>query len=203
MQYHGVPAEVDFDTSQQALDQSPSARLLEIRCSQCLTHVGLYNVLASSVMLFKWQVVCSTRSSQPVPTGAHCLATTLTATISQSASSKSALMPHTLALKNENERSQTDSPWAIHIWVLSPHLVYSSSVTDSRTIAMKVLFQSIEITEAEKLTDSMTSGVQEIRLPSSLIESTWQLLQTSNSLLPNQDRKFQGWSVGLLERWVG
>jgi hypothetical protein len=68
---------------------------------------------------------------------------------------------------------------------------------------MKVLFQSIEITEAEKLTDSMTSGVQEIRLPSSLIESTWKLLQTSNSLLPNQDRKFQGWSVGLLERWVG
>lgn len=53
------------------------------------------------------------------------------------------------------------------------------------------------------MSESMTSEVQDISLPTSATESLKHLLAESNGWLPEGDRKFKEWTVGLLEKWEG
>lgn len=66
---------------------------------------------------------------------------------------------------------------------------------------MKILFRSIAVDEGNKLVDTMTSDVQDISFPSSVIDAAAEVLTSSNALLPPKERSFNGWKVGLLERW--
>ena len=181
------------------MDESQTSKYLHVYCKSCSTEVGLYNVLASSVSLFKWQVLCSTVSPCPAPSSLQCLAATLTATISRSGSSKSVILPHSLS---SGARPQAgDSRRALRLWVLNPNVTYASSLVEGKRNAMKILWQAIDAESGNKLADSITSDVQDISLPSPVIETAHDALESSNLYLPAKERSFKEWNVGLLERW--
>lgn len=156
-------------------------------------------MLASSITLFKWQVYCETMAPDPAPSSSQCLAATLTAAISRSGSAKSVVLPHTLSLKDKGNEGRPLG--ALYLWVLNPNVIYASSQFEGKRTGMKVLYQAIGVEQGNKLVESMTSDVQDISLPLSVIEATQETLESSSLLLPEQERRFRDWKVGLLERW--
>lgn len=66
---------------------------------------------------------------------------------------------------------------------------------------MKVLYQEIDYDQGNKMIESMTSDVQEISLPLSMVEMARDGLRSSTIILPEHERRLKEWSVGLLDRW--
>ncbi|KAL7945976.1 ubiquitin-conjugating enzyme E2-binding protein [Trichoderma barbatum] len=192
-------SDASFDTSKEAVDETDPVKPLRISCKACHAEIGVYNALASSITLFKWQVACETASPSQAPSSSECLAATLIATISRSGSSKSVVASHTLDATPEE--TQPELPQSLHLWVLNANVVYSSTMREGRRTAIKVLYQDIDVEQGNELVDSMTSGVQDISFPAAAIRTARQLLQESNNLMPASERLFQQWHVGLLERW--
>lgn len=197
-QFSSSTLDSTLDLSTLALNEAPESKFLHVYCKACSTDIGLYNVLASSVVLFKWQVFCDTQVPTPRPTSSQCLAATLTATISRSGSSKSVILPHSVSKGNIAEGKALR---ALHLWVLNPSVTFASSLADMGGSAMKILFRVIDVEQGNSLADSMTSDVQDISLPVSVIDSAAEALETSNLYLPEKERNFKEWRVGLLGRW--
>ncbi|KHN99926.1 Ubiquitin-conjugating enzyme E2C-binding protein [Metarhizium album ARSEF 1941] len=170
-------------------------KFLHIFCSECTAENGLYNIRVGSVTLFKWQVRCSTTvPTSRVPSGPECLAASLVANISRSGSAKSLISAHAF------EKGQI-STTPLYLWVLNPNVIYSSSSIQGKRTAMKVLYQHVTAEEGDKLIDSIVSDVQDLNLPTTTIQSSSEILKSSNCLLPEKERSFKEWQVGLLDRW--
>ncbi|KAK0660807.1 ubiquitin-conjugating enzyme E2-binding protein [Cercophora samala] len=172
----------------------PSAnnRSMNVFCSSCRTQLGFYVFRTAAVTLLKWQISCkSTSGSAPGIT--ECLAATIISTISRSASSKSLIMPI-------NETGSDVKQTVIYAWVLNANIVYSSSNGASGTPAVKLLYQRISREEADKMLEAVTCEAQEINLPAMAIERVIEHLDESNGLLPEKERLFKEWRVGLLTR---
>ncbi|KAM5369885.1 hypothetical protein ACJZ2D_008786 [Fusarium nematophilum] len=198
LQYSSSTVDAGFDISSLALDENEAETFLHVFCQKCQTDIGLFNILASSVTLFKWQITCQTISPSLETNSSECLAATLLATISRSGSSKSIITPHSLGpAKQELVGSQTN----LYLWVLNPNVAYTASSVIGSKIAMKILYRHIEAEEGDKLITSMTSDVQEITLPLAAIQAAEEHLSLSSNLLPSQERTFKEWNVGLLGRW--
>ncbi|KAL7925121.1 ubiquitin-conjugating enzyme E2-binding protein [Trichoderma austrokoningii] len=187
-------SDTSFDSIKEAIDEADPVKPLRISCKSCKAEIGMFNALASSITLFKWQVTCESTQASQAPSSSECLAATLIATISRSGSSKSVVASHTLDADPGTSQS-------LHLWVLNANVVYSSTMRTGRRVAIKVLYQDIDAEQGNKLVDSMTSGVQEISFPAAAIKTARQILQESNDLMPASERLFQQWHVGLLERW--
>jgi hypothetical protein len=67
--------------------------------------------------------------------------------------------------------------------------------------AIKLLYRIISRTEADAMLEKISSEVQEVGLPKKAIQEVRGVLERSNFLLPERERVFKGWRVGLLERW--
>ncbi|KAK7420476.1 hypothetical protein QQZ08_010392 [Neonectria magnoliae] len=196
--YSSSTVDAGFDLSSLALDDAAPRKFLHVFCKNCKTEVGLFNALALSVTLFKWQITCQTIVPSPSPSSSECLAATLMATISRSGSSKSIITPHILGPSSSDpDQSRVD----LYLWVLNPNVVYSSSSATGSETAMKILYRSIEAEEGNKLIESLNSDVQEISLPQPAIEAAEERLKSSGLLLPQRERTFKEWNVGLLGRW--
>lgn len=92
----------------------------------------------------------------------------------------------------------------LNIWVFNGNITFSSTgELKSPRKAVKVLYRLVSQEEADKMLDSMTSDVQDITLPTDAIDGVMSILANSNSLIPDNDRYFKEWTVGLIEKWVG
>ncbi|KID77136.1 uncharacterized protein G6M90_00g100470 [Metarhizium brunneum] len=183
--------------SSDAVADAASPKFLHIFCSECKAEIGLFNMKIGSVTLFKWQVKCNTTvPNNRVPSGPECLAASLVANISRSGSAKSLISAHA-SEKGENLTTP------LYLWVLNPNVVYSSSFIQGKKTAMKVLYQQITAEEGDKLTDSIVLDVQDLSLPTATIQLSREILKSSNRLLPEKERSFKEWQVGLLDRWDG
>ncbi|CCE33395.1 uncharacterized protein CPUR_07319 [Claviceps purpurea 20.1] len=182
-------------SSSEALANASLESYLHVFCSQCKAEVGSYSIKTDSVLLLKPHVSCRTivRMKQP-PTILSWVAALLVANISRYASTKSLLIPK---IPSESQGGNK----ILYLWVLNPHVVYSSSCVRGRTPAMKILYQEVTREEGNKLLDSMTSDVQEIHLPSSDIELVRLTLEFTARLLPETERTHKEWRVGLLDKW--
>ena len=181
-------------------------------CSACNTLIGISNDTASSVSLFKWRVSIDqqgTGSHVFEPSLAQCVSAILVATVARSGCSKSILLPiettQTNSAKNiPTSDSDVQNEYLLNIWVFNPNITFSSTEeVRSAFSAIKVLYRLVTRQEANKMMDSMTSDVQDISLPADAIKGITSILATSNSLLPESDRHFKEWTVGLIEKWVG
>lgn len=79
----------------------------------------------------------------------------------------------------------------------------SFGATAATVPAVKVLHRTVTRAEADNMIESMTSDVQEITLPDTATVQLRELLEKSNKFLPEADRRFKEWTVGLLEKWTG
>ncbi|KAG5936049.1 hypothetical protein E4U60_002829 [Claviceps pazoutovae] len=182
-------------SSSEALAIASSGSYPHVFCSQCKAEVGSFSIKADSVLLLKPHVSCRTivRMERP-PNVLSWVAALLVANISRYASTKSLLIP-----KIPSESQGGDK--MLYLWVLNPHVVYSSSCVRGRTPAMKILYQEVTREEGNKLLDSMTSDVQEIHLPFNDIELVRLTLESTARLLPETERTHKEWRVGLLDKW--
>ncbi|KAG5984034.1 hypothetical protein E4U55_006263 [Claviceps digitariae] len=176
-------------------DNSDPGKYLHIFCNKCATEIGLFSIVVGSVTLFKWQVSCTTIvPTSRAPTGPECLAASLMANISRSGCAKSLIMPHI-------SEKGADSIKMLYLWVLNPNVVYSSSLVGGKRSAMKILFREVIQEEGNKLLDSVVSDVQDLYLPTATIDLSRETLVTNSRLLPETERSFKEWQVGLLDRW--
>lgn len=177
-----------------------------LHCASCKTQVGVRNDQASSASIFKWQVLVQRRNrnvSELPPSLAQCVSAMLIATMGRSGCSKSVLLPtKTHAdVKSEGIGAVDD---LLHIWVFNANITFSSTeASTSPTSAIKVFYRTIKREEADKMLDSMTSDVQDLSLPPEAISTIAKLLNDSNGFIPEADRKFKEWTVGLVEKWDG
>ncbi|KAM4059757.1 HECT-like ubiquitin-conjugating enzyme (E2)-binding domain-containing protein [Hirsutella rhossiliensis] len=183
-----------FSTSAQAMEDELSTKYVHVLCRGCSAEVGLYSQSALSVTLFKWQVSCKTIAPSRNPSAPECLASTLLTAISRSGYAKSVVAPHASDGLDVPAR-------ALHLWVLNSNVVYTCSALQGKTAAMKILYRDISVDEGNKLVDSVTSDVQEINLPTSVVEAAREALKSSTILIPERERSLKGWSAGLLQRW--
>lgn len=121
-------------------------------------------------------------------------------TISRSGSSKAIIAPHHFT--NDASTGKEDAK-SLYVWVLNPNVIYSSSSDEKGLVgtALKVLYKSVTVQEGNDIVDAMDSDVQEITLPPAAIEKVLSSANSSNTLLPQAERCFKEWQVGLLHRW--
>ncbi|KAI0536488.1 ubiquitin-conjugating enzyme E2-binding protein [Xylaria digitata] len=185
--------------------------LVTLHCTSCKTQLGVRNDQALSASIFKWQVVVKQQNRnapESPPSLAQCVSAMLLATVARSGCSKSVLLPI---------KSQTNPPLygskfengsqlqgVLKIWVFNANITFSSTKASRSPInAVKVFYRIVSQEEADKMLESITSGVQDVSLPAEAITTIFGLLNESNSLVPESDRKFKEWTVGLLEKWDG
>lgn len=93
----------------------------------------------------------------------------------------------------------------LHIFQFNQKISLTSSVVSSQEpiSAVKILYRFVTKAEADRLSESLMSDVQDVILPSPVVRGLKQLLENSNQWLPSQSRTMKEWTVGLLERWNG
>jgi len=101
--------------------------------------------------------------------------------------------------------SSTSPISSLLIWVFTPDLFVSSSTPSESglqvpTRSMK-LFYKHESWAPPQPGEVEKADVEEVVFPRSLFEELRRVLGVSQAILPFGARKFQGWEVGLLERF--
>ncbi|KAF9879116.1 snf2 family helicase [Colletotrichum karsti] len=194
--------EAGSDTSSAVLagEADPPPRMLYVFGRGCKNHIGFFNVAISSVMLFKWQVSCRTASSGVPPSSSDCLAATLIATMSRSGSSKSVVVPTFSSSQSTGDGDESKSP-SLYLWIMNGNITYASSQREGKWPAIKLLYKEITQQEADSMLETLTSDVQEVNLPTAEIARATEVLRDSNGLLPQSERVFKEFSVGLLRKW--
>ncbi|KAI1425327.1 ubiquitin-conjugating enzyme E2-binding protein [Xylaria sp. FL1777] len=189
-------------------ESKPTATL---RCASCKAQLGVRNGDAPSVSIFKWQVVVKQQNQESpgsYPNLAQCVSAMLLATMARSGCSKSILLPIKAqlgsSLNGSNPEDGSQVQELLNIWVFNANITFSSTeAPSSPTRAAKVFYRTVSQREADKMMESITSDVQDISLPSEAITTVAGLLRNSTCFVPESDRKFQEWTVGLLEKWDG
>jgi hypothetical protein len=180
------------------VDTATQTQNLNAFCSSCHAQLGFFNFRASAVTLLKWQISCKS-SSRAAPSVPECLAATLISTIARSGSAKSLIIPIPETI--QTGQAKGDIQDAIHIWVLNSSIVYSSNATPHPIPAIKLLFRSVSLEEADKMLSTITCDSQEINLPAQAMGEVLRHLEESRGLLPPAERTFKDWKVGLLTKW--
>lgn len=195
------------DPAADAVAATPQRKMLLTFCS-CGNQLGLFNVVTSSVMLFKWQVDCQTAVISKPPSSLDCLAAMLLTSLSRHGAAKSVIVPashweRTTENQGYGLGNRALSNQVLHVWILNNRIQYSSTQTGigGTKTAIKLLYRPISCAEGEKMVESLASNVHEVNLPKEAVSDAWEGLQRSNDLLPPGERLFQNFSVGLLDRW--
>ncbi|KAI0490078.1 ubiquitin-conjugating enzyme E2-binding protein [Xylaria cf. heliscus] len=179
-----------------------------LHCASCKTNLGVRNDQdTSSISLFKWQVLIQ-QKNQTVPEShppdlTQCVSAMLLATMARSGCSKSILLPIKGRSPNGIPKSEDGNQMQdlLNIWVFNANITYSSTEAPiSPTSAIKVFYRTVSQEAADKMLDSITLDVQDISLPSEAIAAISELLNKSNSFVPESNRKFKEWTVGLLSK---
>lgn len=130
------------------------------------------------------------------PSAAECLSASLMATLSRSGSAKIMVMPVSLGT------IPAGTEMVLHLWVLNSNIAYASTEEPGVVkTAIKLLYRIISRSDADKLLEPMACDIQDISLAKEALEESIGCLETSNRLLPQEQRSHQDWKVGLLDRY--
>lgn len=108
--------------------------------------------------------------------------------------------------QSEGDGSPEDIPatQSLLVWVFTPDLLFSSSMPspgrNDPTRAMKVFYKQ-QTWQPLKPGEPESAGIEDVEFPEELFHELSTALRKSQSLVPPTARKFQGWDVGLLERF--
>ncbi|TGJ87478.1 hypothetical protein E0Z10_g1242 [Xylaria hypoxylon] len=184
---------------------------IALHCTSCKVQLGARSDQALSTSIFKWQVVVEQQNRsapESSPNLAQCVSAMLLATMARSGCSKSILLPiktrTDLPLNGSKSERASQEQDVLSIWMFNANITFSSTEAPTSPVnAAKVLYRTVSQVEANKMLESITSDVEDVSLPSEAITTIFGLLNKSNFLIPQSDRKFKEWTVGLLEKWNG
>lgn len=101
--------------------------------------------------------------------------------------------------------SQPSTP-SLLVWVFTPDLLFSSSMPSlgrlDPTRSMKVFYQP-QTWQPLQPGEPESASIEDVEFPEELFIELRNVLGESQRVLPPTARKFQGWEVGLLERFDG
>ncbi|TVY41732.1 Uncharacterized protein LOCC1_G004339 [Lachnellula occidentalis] len=185
-----------------------------IHCKCCSNNMGYIDEQSEGVKIWKWSIKLSQANPHPssglrlpqMPSISSIISTRISSVLQAQCCSR--LLLHSLEWKPSPAASDAMnkmSPTLLSLWILTPTLRYSATNSPAvdepnlslSKLAMKVFWKEVTEDEAAKLMDT----VEEVPLPSEAIQQISACLHDSALLLPPSTRKFQGWDVGLLERW--
>jgi hypothetical protein len=90
------------------------------------------------------------------------------------------------------------------VWVFTPDLLFSSSIQSpgrlDPTRSMKVFYQQ-QTWQPLKPGEPESASIEDVEFPEELFQKLRSVLEDNQRVLPPTARKFQGWEVGLLERF--
>lgn len=198
-------------------------------CSSCKTIIGVTDPRAEGWRIWKWSIAATHKDSTNTKTYSlrKWVAAQLLYLIENQAVRKFTVMAESGVrpreeVKDGSEAVATRDPNPIMIWVFTPDLSFSSSITSSDddsnghrndpTRAMKVLWkpalaqngestQSAAVTAAGQALDRQSLSTEDLSLPLPAFDALKEGLEESGRWLPASARTFQEWNVGLLERF--
>ena len=180
------------------------AKYPKLVCSSCKNYLGHIDHQAEGYRLYKWRLK-SSETSLDQPSLSSMITAQLQSIMLAQCCSRLVLLP--INWKRTPPTSTTSPSSFLTMWILSPTIRYSTTVqgpsesTCPGTLAMKIFWKSISVTEANKLMES--SAHEEVSLPAETILEIQKCLRDSASFLPLSSRKFQDWDVGLLRKFDG
>ncbi|ERF71020.1 hypothetical protein EPUS_03300 [Endocarpon pusillum Z07020] len=162
----------------------------ELHCATCKALLGAIDVSAEG-----WRLYKSSLSLRPSPTAEWqsfppeiFISSQLLSLIGSSAARKFIIHPH------------DDTKQGLLIWVFNPDMRYSSSRRSELVVrALKIFYQNAE--DPQKLLDEHQASFEELPLPASVFDSLKNVLIESTEFLPPSARKFQDWTIGLIDRY--
>lgn len=209
---------------------SGTTRETYILCANCSTTLGTYDAPTSGYRIWKWNIDVGHNSSpdlyRHVYSTPKWISARLLYLIENTGLRKFHIHPtppynpihqnnNDDALNKHNDnttpsastptppRSNNPTP-SLLLWVFTPDLLFSSSIpSEGRsdpTRAMKVFYQP-QTWSPLKPGEPESATIEDVEFPEQLFEDLRRTLEESQGLLPATARVFQGWSVGLLERF--
>ncbi|KAF2253072.1 hypothetical protein BU26DRAFT_214208 [Trematosphaeria pertusa] len=168
-------------------------------CKQCKHMLGTKDASSDGWRIWKWCIsIASGSSSRPS-----------IYSIQKWISARLLFLTENQGVRKFHVHPDTDSPQtapisSLLIWVFTPDLFYSSSIpSDDRngpTRSMKVFYQSQTYTPPQT-GEPESASIEDVAFPKELFEALERTLKESQKLVPASARRFQGWEVGLLERF--
>jgi hypothetical protein len=115
--------------------------------------------------------------------------------------------PAAVALDSIPGEDTTPAPIpSLLVWVFTPDLLFSSSMPSpgrlDPTRSMKVFYQQ-QTWQPLQPGEPESASIEDVEFPEELFHELSSVLEASQKVLPPTARKFQGWEVGLLERFDG
>lgn len=168
-------------------------------CSRCKQTLGIPDDSAEGWRIWKWCIRISPRPGQPSTT--FSVQKWISARLLFLVENQGVRKFHVHA---DVDPSQTEPVPSILLWVFTPDLFYSSSIpTQDRqdpTRSMKVFYQ-YQTYAPPKPGEPESASIEQVSFVQELYDVLERGLKESQQLLPGSARKFQGWEVGLLERF--
>jgi hypothetical protein len=104
------------------------------------------------------------------------------------------------------DTASVSSTPSLLVWVFTPDLLFSSSMPSpgrlDPTRSMKVFYQP-QTWQPLKPGEPESASIEDVEFPEELFLELRKALHESQKVLPPTARNFQGWEVGLLERFDG
>ncbi|CAO2656714.1 Nn.00g055170.m01.CDS01 [Neocucurbitaria sp. VM-36] len=181
-------------------------------CKVCDHNLGSQDDASNGWRIRKWCVGVATSDSSPPTTYAtqKWIVARLLYLIENSGVRKFHVHSLTPTAASSSDLPTTLEPQSsvpsLLIWVFSPDLLFSSSIHSPNrhdpTRSMKVFYQK-QTWQPLRPGDPESATVEDVEFPPDLFEEMGKVLEQSQGLLPPTARSFQGWNVGLLERFDG
>lgn len=173
-----------------------------IMCKHCQSMIGTQDATADGWRIRKWgiSIASSLPGSPPAPfySTQKWISARLLYLIENTGVRK--FHVHTALAAN---KALAPIP-SLLLWVFTPDLLFSSSIpTPNRldpTRSVKVFYQK-QTWQPIKPGEPESASIEDVEFPVDLYKELDQALQQSRRLLPPTTNKFQGWDVGLLERF--
>jgi ubiquitin-protein ligase E3 D len=170
-----------------------------LSCTNCQTTLGLVDAGSEGWRIWKWRIKIVSGSPAIIKTYGvqKWISARLLFLIENHVVRKFHIHP-------EVDSAQDTSVPSLLIWVFTPDMFYSSSILSKErqdpTRSMKIFYRRQTYAQP-KPGEAESATIEEVVFPTDLYNELSSTLEQSQRILPASARKFQGWEVGLLERF--
>ncbi|KAF2201117.1 hypothetical protein GQ43DRAFT_455970 [Delitschia confertaspora ATCC 74209] len=175
-------------------------------CNNCNVPLGFIDKLSEGYRLHKWATTIFPASAPSPPPPLHIqkwIAARFLSLIENQGVRK-----FNVHAEQENESQKGGEKPELLLWIFTPDLFFSSSNPSPSpsyprhdpTRAMKVFFR-YRNPSFDGSNKGESASIEDVYFPKDVVAELTRSLRKNQSLLPGKARQFQGWEVGLLERF--
>ncbi|KAJ4359312.1 hypothetical protein N0V95_002236 [Ascochyta clinopodiicola] len=176
-------------------------------CRHCGHALGKQDIAADGLRIWKWCLSISSGPTSSPSYSTYSVQKWISARLLYLVDNVGVRKFHIHPPPSPSTSTSTSTPSStasVLLWVFTPDLMFSSSISrphrSDPTRAVKAFYKkqtwaSLQPGEPESAT------IEDVEFPRELYEELEKSLDDSQAVLPATARKFQGWDVGLLERF--